>query len=118
MPVLTKEQLLATTPNLKVEKVAVPEWGDGATVCVRELSGDERDRYEQIVHERDGNFVGLRAALVAIGLCDESGEPMGFSELEVEQLGSKGGGVIDRLFERVKTLSGMNADAVEDAEKN
>ena len=43
---------------------------------------------------------------------------MGFTQAEVEQLGNKNGAVIDRLFERVKAISGMADEAVEQAAKN
>jgi hypothetical protein len=96
--------------------VRVPEWG--GEVNVRELTGNERDQYDAIAYDRRGDFRGLRAALVAIALCDENGESLGFTEAEVEQLGNKSGSAIDRCFEVVKDLSGMNEDGIEEAEKN
>jgi ssDNA-binding replication factor A large subunit len=116
---LSKDQILTNQSDTTVDEVNTPEWGEGSSVFVRSLSGNERDTYEQAIYEQGkGSFRGLRAKLVAIALCDETGEPMGFSEAEIEQLGNKNGAVIDRLFERVKAISGMGDDAVEQAEKN
>lgn len=118
---LTKTEILQSPVKLKKAEVPVPEWGDGATVLVRELTGDERDRFDLEAvrrQEATGSYVGLRAWLVSLGLCDEEGESLGFTEAEVEQLGSKSGAAIDRVFERIQDLSGMNSEAVKVAEKN
>lgn len=115
---LTKDQILSASSKLKTREVPVPEWGDGATVTVRELSGDERDAYDQQLFQHRDDFRGLRSFLVAMSLCDESGNSLGFTEAEVKQLGRKSGAAIDRLFEAAKKLSGLDGDAVEDAEKN
>lgn len=116
---LSKQQILTAKSDTTIVSVDTPEWGDDASVCVRSLSGNERDAYEQSIFEQgQGNFRGLRAKLVALALCDDAGEPMGFTQAEVEQLGNKNGAVIDRLFERVKAISGMADEAVEQAAKN
>lgn len=104
--------------SLKIEQVKTPEFGEGTTVCVRELTGDERDLFDQLVTDREGKLRGLRAELVAIGLCSESGESLGFTAAEVKQLGEKSGAAIDRMFERIRDLSGMGPDAHEEAVKN
>lgn len=115
---LTKDQILSAPAKLKTREIKVPEWGPDATVTIRELTGDERDAYDQEVYEHKGDFRGLRAFLVAMSLCDESGKSLGFTEAEIKQLGSKSGAAIDRLFEAAKRLSGLEGEAVEEAEKN
>lgn len=115
---LTKDQILNSSTKLKTKEVPVPEWGEGASVLVRELSGDERDKYDQQVFRKEGDFEGLRAALVAMSLCEKDGSSMGFTDAEIQQLGSKSGAAIDRLFEAAKDLSGMNSGDIEEAEKN
>jgi len=82
------------------------------------LTGDERDRYDQLIYEHKSDFRGLRAWMVALSLCDEQGNSMGFTEAEIKQLGGKSGAVVDRIFEAAKRLSGLEESAVEEAEKN
>jgi hypothetical protein len=120
MAALTKTQILESKSTLEIKRVPVPEWGDGAFVFVRELSGDERDAYDQKMYQvnQSNDFRGSRSTLVAMALCDEEGSQMGFTPAEVEQLGKKSGAAIDRIFEVVKDLSGLSGKAVEEAEKN
>lgn len=82
------------------------------------MTGDERDRFDQIVGERGGFFPGIRALLVSFSMCDEQGGSLGFTEAEVKQLGTKGASVIDRLFEKAQLLSGIDGGAVEESKKN
>ncbi|MEM8668724.1 MAG: hypothetical protein AAGG48_14485 [Planctomycetota bacterium] len=115
---LTKEQILQAPTKLKVQVIPVPEWGEGAEVCVRELTGDERDRFEEKVSDA-GTLVGARSSLVALGVCDADGNSFEeFTESEVEQLGSKGASAISRLFDAIKKMSGMESESVKEAEKN
>ncbi len=115
---LTKEQILQPR-RLEVREVDVPEWGEGATVHIRELTGNERDVYEgaMVGVEEDeddpdaipgGSFRGLRAKLVALAMCNAEGESFGFTPAEVEQLGNKGSAVLDRLFKVAQSLSGFD----------
>ena len=115
---LTKDQILGSPVKLRIEQLPVPEWGDGAEVSIRELTGDERDAYDQIVVKQGDNYRGLRAHLVAMSLCDESGKPLGFTEAEVKQLGGKSGAAIDRIFQAAQRLSGLAHDSQEQAAKN
>lgn len=115
---LSKDQILGSPTKLRVEEVRVPEWGAGETVCIRELTGDERDAYDQIVVKQGDNYRGLRAHLVAMSLCDEKGTSLGFTEAEVKQLGGKSGAAIDRVFQAAQRLSGLAPDSQEVAAKN
>ena len=63
---LSKQQILTAKSDTTIVSVDTPEWGDDASVCVRSLSGNERDTYEQAIYEQgSGSFRGLRAKLVA-----------------------------------------------------
>lgn len=118
---LTKSQILAAEDR-PILTEPCPEWGGDVTY--RPLSGDQRDHYDQVVADRkfpdegDPNWQGLRAYLVAMALCDDQGSHLAFTELEVQQLGLKAAGPLDRLWERIREASGMNLKAVESAEKN
>ena len=113
---LTKEQILSSETPLKIAEVVVPELG--GSVHVRELSGHERDAYDQVLFEHKDDFRGVRAALCAMTLCDETGRSLGFTDAEADELGGKSGAAIDRIYEKAKDLSGLNDNAVEESEKN
>lgn len=79
MGLLTREQLLAKE-ELKIVKV---ELGDGVHVFVRQMTGRERDRFEQSllreIRDERGNvdyeraFEDFRAKLAVNTVCDEKG---------------------------------------------
>ena len=126
MTKLSKDAILAAN-DLAVETLAVPEWG--GEVFIRPLTGDERDRWDQVQAEKRwpdteedptavADWQGLRAFAVALALCDEQGQSLGFTELEVHQLGRKNGAALGRVFDRIKEISGLGAAAVKAAEKN
>lgn len=123
---LTLSQILDANDR-PIETVPIPEWG--GEVCVRALTGDQRDRYDQYQADKrwpdkdenpeaEADWRGLRAMAVAMALCDEHGAPQEATELQVLQLGAKNGKALDRVFDAVKRISGLSADAVETAEKN
>jgi hypothetical protein len=80
MGILNKQKLLAKE-TLKIEKV---DLGDGEFVCVRQMTGRERDRFEQSLIRETKNMQGkvegyerslddFRAKLAVCTLCDEEG---------------------------------------------
>lgn len=117
----------------KPELVKTPEWAAFGVpeVYVIDVGGDGRDRYDQIqgqkkyptdqkgnVVEEKIDFRGLRATLVSMGLCDSNGVHAEWTEREIHALGRKSGAALDRVFRRIRDISGLGADAVEQAEKN
>lgn len=98
---LTKEQILAADDRKPV-KVSVPVWG--GDVYIRGLTGTERDELESWINDNP-SAVGMRARVVAMGLCDGAGESLGFSPAEVVSLGEKSGGVLDELFSEIMRMS-------------
>ena len=122
--------LILKADDLPREAVPTPEWEgtDGQVFC-RRLSGDERDRWEVFLAnasnppDEDGKSYGLkadtrhiRATLVAQGVCDENGKRI-FSDMEIPLLSQKSAITLDRLYEKIRELSGMGKDE-EDAVKN
>ena len=115
---VTREEILAAA--LATEVVPVPEWG--GEVVVRELTGAQRDAYEESCftgrgRDRRENFRNLRARLVALAVVDEAGAPL-FSETDVEALGNAGAAALDRVFTVAQRLSGLSAKDVEDLAGN
>lgn len=106
--------------DLKLVEVPVPEWGQGATVALRGLTGTERDAFEAAAaerHEKQGvrGMAGIRAYLVALTLVDEKGERM-FPDADAgaAELGVKSGLVIKRLADVAMSLSGLSNEKVEE----
>ena len=120
---LNADQILQAD-DLPSTWVGTPEWGTKTSgVYVRGMTGRERDSYEGKVAGLESgqtgkmNYVNMRASLVALCVCDESGSRL-FTEEQVESLGAKSGAVLDRLFDICRSLSGMGEDAIKNSAKN
>ena len=117
---LTKEAILAAD-DLPRERVNVPEWPEGGhdgEVCVRTMSGVERDHFEQAVSDARGtrnhvDFAGLKALLVVLTVCDDQGQPL-FCVDDAGALNAKSAAAIERLY---KIAARLNALLPEDAEE-
>lgn len=116
---LNREDILSAN-DLERDVVLIPEWG--GDVCMRGLTGAERDRFEADMlsdPEEDSRkrFYNLRARLVVLSLCDEKGMPLLLLN-DVEQLGKKSAKILDRLFSVAQRLSGMTKEDVDTLTKN
>lgn len=114
--VLGRDDILAA-PDIHPQKVEMPEWG--GCVFVRGLTARERDAFESSIvsvdknGERKVDARNVRARLVALGVCDESGQPI-FTANDVAELGKKSALALERLFDTIRHLSGMtDADLAE-----
>lgn len=119
MNVLTKNAILSQSDR-EIELVEVPEWG--GVVFVRSLSGEERDQFEASIIERNGrdvrtNLRNLRARLVVLAACDESGNPI-FSPGDADALGAKSAAALDRIFSVAQRLSGLRENDVQELAEN
>lgn len=109
--------------SVRVVRVDVPEWGDGAHVFVRVLTGTERDAWEvysveqQRLYRSEVGYPGFRAALLVRCLCDEKGERI-FLDTDVEELGKQPASVVSRLFDAAHKLNGISKSDVEELQKN
>lgn len=110
---LSKDDILKAD-DLPVEDVDVPEWG--GVVRVRGLTGKERDRFEfkMAAARKDPASAQVRAEVVGRCIVDENGDRL-FTDRELDRLGDKSGEALDRVFEKVRELSGMSDDAIEEA---
>lgn len=119
MNVLTKNAILSQSDR-EIELVEVPEWG--GVVFVRSLSGEERDQFEASIIERNGrdvrtNLRNLRARLVVLAACDESGAPI-FTPGDADALGAKSAAALDRIFSVAQRLSGLRENDVQELAEN
>lgn len=114
MGMLDKAAILAAD-DLPRETVAVPEWG--GEVCVRTMTGTERDAFESGLLAKEGRMENVRARLVSLTLCDEQGERL-FDDAEVATLGKKSARALDRVFAVAQRLNGIGTEAAEAAKKD
>lgn len=110
---LTRDQILMCD-DLPRETVQVPEWG--GEVQVRTMTGADRDTFEASLIGKEGRLENVRARLVSLALCDESGVRL-FNDSDVIALGQKSAKALDRVFTVAQRLNGIGADQV-DAAKN
>lgn len=107
---------LAGLDDLRIEPVAVPEWG--RTVHVRLMSISRREAWERWLteHGRDGYYY---AGLVAYAACTPDGEPL-FPEPDraVEVLARRAWTPVKRLAEAAMRINRLTQEAEEDAAKN
>ncbi len=129
-PAKMKAALLSAS-DVRIVAVETPEWADVElpVVHVRSLDGHGRDRHDQLSREKrcprdeqgkplPADWAGLTADLLARTLCTKEGELLGFTDLEVQMLGTKNGAALDRCFEVAAKISGLGPNALEEAKKN
>ena len=117
MALLTKEQINNSDdrPTLEID---IPEWR--GRVLLRTLSGTQRDSFEAGIMDKDGKptkLHNLRARFAALVLVNEDGSPM-YTQEQAAQLGNKSANALTRIWDEGRTFNKMDADAVEEAEKN
>jgi hypothetical protein len=112
---LTKEQILKAD-DIKTEIVNVPEWS--GEVCIKMMTGFERDKFEQsVIHDGNTDLANIRAKFCSIVIVDESGKRI-FNDADVIELGRKSGKALSRVFDAAQKLNGMTKDDFEELEKN
>jgi len=107
MPVLSKDAIKKAS-DFKVDKVSVPEWG--GDVCIKTLSGTERDAFEEGYAEQ--KMKNFRARFLVLTLCDEKGERL-YSDEEAAELGGKSAVVLNRLFDAAWALNAFRTEDVD-----
>lgn len=123
MSFLKKEELLSGLP-LRTQQVALPEFGDGRYVVIREMTGAQRDAYEASLWEdvpgggKVLNLENATAKLLAQSVTDDDGHPV-FDESDVIAIGKKlGAGILRRMADVAKDLSGITEQKIEKLAKN
>jgi len=107
MPVLSRDAIKQVN-DAKLETVDVPEWG--GSVCIKTLSGTERDAFEEgYAEQKMRNF---RARFLVLTLCDEAGERL-YADNEADELGSKSAVVLNRLFDSAWSLNAFRNEDVD-----
>lgn len=113
MAYLTRDQILAVQDR-EYEDVLVPEWGGTVRLCG--LTGQERDKLEASIINKQGkvtNLTNFRARLCALAIVDDEGERV-FSDMDVAALGIKSAAALERVFVTAQRLSGLSDADVTD----
>lgn len=110
LPILSAEDLL-TKQTLREEWVDVPEWG--ARVKVRELSMAAYQQVQEKATDARGNLTEtkLQTYLVIAGIVEPE-----LGEDAYEWVRGQSMRAINRVLDRVMSLSGIGISALEDAE--
>ncbi len=117
MGYLSKDAIFAAD-DVEFEDVDTPEWGEGAKVRIKSISGTQRDAYEtSLVVERGGNRTlntrNARAKLLVLCIVDEAGQRMFTDERDIHRLGAKNAKVVERIFDACRKLSGLSKEDVD-----
>lgn len=118
MKKLNLEDIL-NAPALPIVEVPVPEWGEDAVVCMRGMSGEDREVFESSLKDRIDmatgrikDLRGLRYVVLHLTMVTEDGTRMFVSqEAAAQALGGKSGVVLDRLFAEASRISGIDSAA-------
>lgn len=123
---LSFEEIKSLALPVVAHEVALPEFGEGKSVFVGELTAWEREtRVEapfRARKEATGDEGGLRAMFVAACLCKNAGREFMAVEQQLPQLAEtlmqwplK---AFDRLFKACETYNGLSDEAQKELEKN
>ena len=112
-----RDQILSVD-DIQIKMVEVPEWG--VTVEVRGMNGADRQKILDTAAAEEGEGVTVGGMFIDVILATaydpESGERL-FTEDDKGPLLTKNAQALDRLATAGFSLSGMTADAVDEAGK-
>lgn len=113
---LNRDAILSKN-SLRHEDVEVPEWG--GVVRVREMTGAERDAWEQSLVGARGrvNIENVRARLVARTVVNDAGGRL-FSDADADALGALSAVALERVAKVAQRLNRLTEEDLEDAKGN
>ena len=124
MTSLNKSQIYAIK-DVDVEKVDVPEWGEGAFIYIRQMSAGSRDKFETAAlrsrlndDPAKADIKGLRSLMVMLTVCDEHGVLLFDDRKDASELEKKNAKALDRIVQAAQKFNGMSEDSVEQEAKN
>ena len=113
---LKREEILSKT-SLKTKTLTIDEWG--GDIIVSEMSGTNRDIWEQALQKRDvvGNIISPRAKLIAFTVVDEKGKRI-FNDDDIDSIGKLSSSSLEKICLVAMSLNGLGSDDIEKAKKN
>lgn len=119
MGVIGRDLLLSDrAQKVPIERVPVPELGDGEVAIIRGMTGGERDAYQKSILNQRGKrstveFDDITAKLVARCLVNEDGTRV-FQDEEIPLVSRIRGDVLNRLYTVAQKLSGLTDEDIEE----
>jgi hypothetical protein len=117
MKYLSAEEILNVN-DIHVEELPVPEWG--GVICVKTLTGSERDEIEGEIIQLGPNgqpksvkINKIRSLVAFYGICDETGKRLFNDKKNVDDLSRKSSSALDRVVKRIQELSAMSPADIE-----
>ncbi|WP_130470646.1 hypothetical protein [Candidatus Magnetaquicoccus inordinatus] len=110
---LTREQIL-DSQDLGTVQVSVPQWG--GEVPIREWSGVERNRFQELVKDK-APAVGIPAILTTLSVVDEGGNRM-FRDTDLTTVAGKSAAALEVISDAVIKLNRIGQQEEDAAEKN
>lgn len=123
MTVLTRDGLTTgKAREVGIERVPMPELGEGAVAIIRGMTGTDRDSYEAGLVVQKGkrssvNLIDIRAKLVARCLVNEEGQRL-FTDDEHAAVGAMRADLLDRLYRVAQRLSGLSDEDADELGKS
>jgi len=117
---LNREDILKLADEIKVEKVDI---GNNKSMYLKEMTGTERDNYEQSLMKFNNNnkvtmtMENARAKLLVIVISDEEGKRL-FKDADVAAVGKLPARIIDISFNKAQRMNGITKDDIEELVKN
>ena len=117
---LTAKAILEADDTGKLERIELPEWGEGAHAYIRVMTGAERDGLEASSIGQGGtrNMQNFRARVASMVLADKDGKRLFQNPMDIPKLGNKSSIPLDRIFDAGFKLNRLSDDAVEAEAKN
>jgi len=106
----------------RIQRVDLPEFGEGSYVFVRALTAREKSAFESTLQTSKGKpnrerIAEVRERLVVLTVCDEHGTPT-LSDSDIGTLASQDAGIMSRIADVAGALCGLTDGDIEELAGN
>lgn len=108
------DEIISKMRTHEIQKVPMPEWGQGSCLHIRTMSGKQREETEELAGKGGKN---LRTLVFVYSVCNEKGD-LQFNKDDMPLLNEGNGKLLDRVFFAALKLNKMSEEDVEAAKKN
>ena len=117
---LDRNSILAAN-DIQIERVPVPSWG--GEVCIRVISGADRDRVDSFIKSRMGkdnalkDTAGIRVFVVTLAACTETGARL-FTDEDAKALAEKSSVELDAIYTAASKLNRLGGEGADEARED